>query len=80
VGGAGDPPAPLGDPPSGTGVTSVCSEDIPLRTAVLPVPSGESPDGTGESPATLSEINGFMGRLVFGRGRLLESSTKSIPR
>src|SRR6185503_6716171 len=50
VGGAGDPPAPLGDSPSGTGWTFACCTDVPLRTARLPVPSGGSPDGTAESP------------------------------
>jgi hypothetical protein len=42
VGGAGDPPAPLGDSPSGT--------RIPRRNRVIFIPPGGSPGGTGKLP------------------------------
>ena len=50
MGGAGDPPAPVGDPPTGTGASNVAKRPWPLARIVAPVPSGESPDGTGGSP------------------------------
>jgi len=50
IGGAGDPPAPVGDPPTGTGASNVAKRPCPLARIVAPVPSGESPDGTGGSP------------------------------
>ena len=49
-GGAGDPPAPPGDPPGGMAVTCGCDKTAPFRSMPLPIPSGGSPDGTGESP------------------------------
>ena len=50
LGGAGDPPAPVGDPPTGTAAGKVAKRPFPLARTVAPVPSGESPDGTGGSP------------------------------
>src|SRR5205814_10492516 len=45
-----DPPAPVGDPPTGTAARNVAKRRSPLARTVAPVPSGESPDGTGGSP------------------------------
>src|SRR2546427_2812775 len=50
IGGAGDPPAPVGDPPTGTAASNVAKSPRPLARAVASIPSGESPDGTGGSP------------------------------
>jgi len=50
MGGAGGPPAPVGDPPTGTAASNVAKSPCPLARTVAPVPSGESPDGTGGSP------------------------------
>src|SRR6185437_11692746 len=55
MGGAGDPPAPVGDPPTGTGASNVAKRPCPLARIVAPVPSGESPDGTGGSPCAISK-------------------------
>src|SRR5437867_9710716 len=50
MGGAGDSPAPVGDPPTGTAASNVAKRPCSLARTVAPVPSGESPDGTGGSP------------------------------
>jgi len=50
MGGAGDSPAPVGDPPTGTAARQVVKEDSSLARTVASVPSGESTDGTGGSP------------------------------
>jgi hypothetical protein len=50
VGGAGDPPAPPGDPPGGMAVMCGCEKTVPFHSMPRPVPSGGSPDGTGGSP------------------------------
>jgi hypothetical protein len=50
MGGAGDSPAPVGDPPTGTRESKVANEAFPLARSVVPFPSGASPDGTGGSP------------------------------
>src|SRR5205814_5987671 len=50
LGGAGDRPAPLGDPPTGTAASNVVKRPCPLAQTFALVPSGESPDGTGGSP------------------------------
>src|SRR5438552_9909410 len=50
TGGADDPPAPVGDPTTGTAAGNVVKRPCPLARTVAPVPSGESPDGTGGSP------------------------------
>ncbi len=43
IGGAGDPPVPVGDPPTGTAASNVAKRTRPLARTVPPVPSGESP-------------------------------------
>ncbi len=50
MGGAGDPPAPLGDPPNGTGSRQRTARHAGLPTTRSPIPSGGSPGGTGGSP------------------------------
>src|SRR5436309_1756693 len=50
MGGAGDPPAPVGDPPTGTAASNVAKRRCPLAQTFTLVPSGQSPDGTGGSP------------------------------
>ena len=47
---AGDSPAPVGDPPTGTTESNLAKGRSPMARTVTPVPSGESPDGTGGSP------------------------------
>src|SRR5947207_5396740 len=49
MGGAGDPPAPVGDPPTGTAASYVARRPCPLARTVAAVPSGESPTGTAAS-------------------------------
>src|SRR5439155_18787527 len=49
-GGAGDPPAPSGDPPGGMAVMSRCEKTVPFCSVPRPVPWGGSPDGTVGSP------------------------------
>ena len=56
MGSAGDTPAPVGDPPTGTPERNVAKRPRPLAQTVSRVPSGESPDGTGGSPV-LPEID-----------------------
>src|SRR6266487_2397381 len=50
MGGAGHWPAPVGDPPTGTGAAAPTSRPSSLARDARPVPSGESPDGTGQWP------------------------------
>jgi len=50
MGGAGDSPTPVGDPPTGTALSHVAKRPLSLARAVVSVPSGGSPDGTGASP------------------------------
>src|SRR5438093_4376779 len=50
MGGAGDSPAPVGDPPTGTALSHAAKRPILLPRTIASVPSGGSPDGTGESP------------------------------
>jgi len=50
MGSAGDLPAPVGDPPTGTVKHTVAKRPSLLNRTDAPVPSGESPDSTGESP------------------------------
>src|SRR5216117_2064189 len=50
MGGAGDSPAPVGDPPTGTALSHVAKRPFSLPRTVVSVPSGGSPDGTGGSP------------------------------
>ena len=50
MGSAGDSPAPVRDPPTGSAERNDAKRPCPLARTVSPVPSGESPDGTGGSP------------------------------
>src|SRR2546430_414804 len=50
MGSAGDSPAPVGDPPTGTAQIHVANRPFSLPRTVVSVPSGGSPDGTGGSP------------------------------
>jgi len=50
MGSAGDSPAPVGDPPTGTVERTLAKRASSSIWVVVLVPSGESPDGTGESP------------------------------
>ncbi len=50
MGSAGDSPAPLGDPLTGTAEAYLLKTRASLACIVTPVPSGGSPDGTGGSP------------------------------
>src|SRR5437667_11543597 len=50
MGGAGDSPAPVGDPPTGTALSHVAKSPFSLPRIVVSVPSGGSPNGTGGSP------------------------------
>src|SRR5262249_4951906 len=50
MGGAGDPPTSVGDPPTGTSASNATGRPTPIAATCPPLPSSESPDGTGESP------------------------------
>ena len=50
MGGAGDPPAPVGDPPTGTAESTVPRKPSLSPGTTALVPSGESPDSTGQWP------------------------------
>src|SRR6266498_2603404 len=50
MGSAGDSPAPVGDPPTGTAEARLLKRADFVARTVTPVPSGGSPDGTGGSP------------------------------
>ena len=50
MGGAGDPPAPVGDPPTGTAESTVAKRPSLLPQTAAAIPSGESRGGTGGSP------------------------------
>ena len=50
MGSAGDSPAPVGDPPTGTAEGILARRTSPLHRTVAAILSGESPDGTGGSP------------------------------
>lgn len=50
MGSAGDPPAPVGDPPTGMSAGQSTKKPSPSARQVGAVPSGGSPDGTGGSP------------------------------
>jgi len=56
-GGAGDPPAPPGDPPGGRG-RDAWLRDYRIVPFNASVPLGGSPDGTGESPV-LPTVNTY---------------------
>ena len=61
-GGAGDSPAPPGDPPGGLVVMPRGENTAILRSMPLQVPSGGSPGGTGGSPV-LPTVNTCVGVL-----------------
>ncbi len=65
MGGAGDSPAPVGDPPTGTAASNIAKRRSPLARTGAPVPSGESPDGTGGSPVL--PANHFSNTLLLIR-------------
>ena len=50
LGSAGDSPASVGDPPTGTAEVNTARRPSPLARNVAAVPSGESPEGTGGTP------------------------------
>src|SRR5881409_3898561 len=50
MGSTGDPPVPVGDPPTGTSQAAPRIRPSSLGGDVRPIPSGESPDGTGQWP------------------------------
>src|SRR5437667_1235434 len=64
MGGAGDSPAPVGDPPTGTALSHVAKRPFSLPRIVVSVPSGGSPDGTGGSPVLPG--NHFPNTLLAG--------------
>ena len=50
MGGASEPPAPVGDPPTGTRESNIVKGTFLLAGNIASIQSGESPDGTGRSP------------------------------
>src|SRR5881396_280897 len=50
MGSTGDPPVPVGDPPTGTSKAEPSRRLSLFAGDALPIPSGESPDGTGQWP------------------------------
>src|SRR5437773_6928822 len=76
MGGAGDPPAPVGDPPTGTAASIVAKRPCSSPRTIAPVPSGESPDGTGGSPVL--PANHFSNTLLGERTR--KTAAKALGR
>ena len=74
MGGAGHWPAPVGDPPTGTGAAVPTYRPSSLVGDALPVPSGESPDGTGQWPVLPSQ---FLNTLLAIRRRALAAQHAS---
>ena len=66
MGGAGDSPAAVGDPPTGMGEAFVLKASSLVGKDAAFVPSGGSPDGTGESPVLPSFE--FSNRLFVAKG------------
>ena len=56
-GGAGDPPASVGDPPTETRAAFFPETALEFARRVAPVPSGESPDGTGQWPVPPTSVS-----------------------
>src|SRR5216684_5010392 len=50
MGNTGDPPVPVGDPPTGRSRRLLSKDPSLLGPGALPVPPGESPGGTGQWP------------------------------
>ena len=65
MGSAGNSPAPVGDPPSGTVERTIAKRVSPSIWIVVLVPSGESPDGTGESPVLPGNESYFVRSNVY---------------
>ena len=63
MGGAGDSPAPVGDPLTGMAKRHLAKRALPLVRPVVSRPSGGSPDGTGGSP--VPPKNDFSGTLLI---------------
>jgi hypothetical protein len=74
LGGAGDSPAPLGDPPSGTDSASLSNLQEVLHSTPLAVPSGGSPDGTGQWPV-LPPLNTYKS----ARSKRFACSREQVP-
>jgi len=50
MGSTGDPPVPVGEPPTGTSKAEPSRRLSLFAADALPIPSGESPNGTGQWP------------------------------
>src|SRR5947209_19630413 len=50
MGSTGDPPVPVGDPPTGRARRLPAKDPPLLAPGALPIPPGESPGGTGQWP------------------------------
>src|SRR5207244_7697964 len=77
LGSAGDSPAPVGDPPTGTAESNLGKSASLLARTVAPIPSGESPDGTGGSPVLPKTI--FQTRSKMNRGANKFPIPRSFP-
>src|SRR5207249_5837135 len=65
IGSAGDSPAPVGDPPTGTAESNLGeSASLSART-VASIPSGESPDGTGGWPVLPKTIFQIRSKSIY---------------
>jgi protein phosphatase len=67
MGSAGDPPAPFGDSPNGTGRASSAVAPSDFKTGGSPVSTGGSPGGTGQWPVlpTLRVTHPASRKLIF---------------
>ena len=65
IGSAGDSPAPVGDPPTGTAESNLGESASLLARTVAPIPSGESPDGTGGSPVLPKTIFQIRSKSIY---------------
>src|SRR5260370_42594645 len=50
MGSTGDPPVPVGDPPTGRAWRLFAKDPSSLPRGALPIPPGEPPGGTGQWP------------------------------
>src|SRR5437867_11902590 len=86
MGSVGDPPVPVGDPPTGTSKAEPSRRLSLFAADALPIPSGESPDGTGQWPVLpktqfpnthhVSRITHHVSRITHHASRFtLEPST-----
>lgn len=77
VGSAGDPPAPFGDPPNGTGITPLVATTPGFTIDAPPVPTGGSPVGTGQWPVLPSiRVSHPEGRKLVFVGDLVDRGPK----